>query len=66
MPHPERRIRPTHLASQEPERDYRDLTPGERIAMVDELTRTAWAFKTGESSMPRMSRDLGRVIRGRR
>lgn len=66
MPHPERRIRRTQLASQEPERDYRDLTPGERIEMVDELTRTACAFKTGESSLPRMLRNLGRVIRGRR
>ncbi|MHB0968151.1 MAG: hypothetical protein ACYC9N_06675 [Thermoanaerobaculia bacterium] len=66
MPRSKRTIRRTKLASQERERDYRDLTAGERLAMVDTLTRTAWAFHTGESSEPRLSRDVGRVIRGRR
>lgn len=43
--------------------DHAHLTPSERIEMVDELTRTAWAFYTGSSDEPEFRRDVVRVVR---
>jgi hypothetical protein len=48
-----------------PPRDH-SRTPGELVAMVWELTRQAWTFKDGRFDEPRLRRDVGRVIRGRR
>jgi len=45
---------------------YAHLTPSQRIDMVDELTRTAWAFYTGSSDEPQFRRDVVRVVRGAR
>ena len=42
------------------------LSPAERVAMVWPITVRAWAFKTGVLDEPRLRRDVGRVIRGRR
>jgi hypothetical protein len=42
------------------------LTPAERIALVWPITLQAWAFKTGVLNEPRLRRDVGRVVRGRR
>ncbi len=42
------------------------LSPSERVAMVWPITVQAWAFKTGVLDEPRLRRDVGRVIRGRR
>lgn len=39
------------------------LTPGERIDMVWEITRTAWTFKDPEFRESRLRRDIARVIR---
>jgi hypothetical protein len=46
--------------------DESRLTPGERVAMVWQLTREAWTFKDGRWDEPRLRRDVGRVIRGGR
>jgi len=46
--------------------DYAHLTPGQRIDMVEELTRTAWAFYTGSSDESQVRRDVVRVVRGAR
>ncbi len=43
--------------------DHAHLTPSQRIEMVDELTRTAWAFSTGSSDEPEFRRDVVRVVR---
>jgi hypothetical protein len=42
------------------------LSPSARLAMVRPLTLQAWAFHTGLSHEPRLSRDVVRVIRGGR
>jgi hypothetical protein len=42
------------------------LSAAERLAMVWPLTLQAWAFKTGTVDEPRLRRDVGRVVRGRR
>jgi hypothetical protein len=42
------------------------LTPAERVEMVWQLTRDAWTFKDGRWDEPRLRRDVGRVVRGRR
>ena len=39
------------------------LTPGERIEMVWELTKNAWAFKEPGFRESRLRRDVVRVIR---
>ena len=41
-------------------------TPAERFALVWPITLKAWAFKTGVLDEPRLRRDVGRVVRGRR
>jgi hypothetical protein len=43
--------------------DVEHLTPSERVAMVWELTKTAWSFKDREFRESRLRRDIGRVIR---
>lgn len=51
----------------EPEEDdVLRLPAAERLAMVWPLTLQAWAFKTGTVDEPRLRRDVGRVVRGRR
>jgi len=40
--------------------DTAHLTPGERVAMVWEITKDAWAAKDHE---PRLRRDVARVVR---
>jgi hypothetical protein len=44
---------------------YREMTAAERIAIVDVLTRQAWAFREGFDPESRLRRDVVRVIRGR-
>jgi hypothetical protein len=39
------------------------LAPSARLAMVWPLTLQAWAFYTGLSHEPRLSRDVVRVVR---
>jgi hypothetical protein len=39
------------------------MTPGERISLVWEITKTAWAFKEPGWRESRLRRDIGRVIR---
>jgi hypothetical protein len=39
------------------------LTPGERIDMVWELTKNAWAFKEPGWRESRLRRDVARVVR---
>lgn len=50
---------------EEPEYDpaIMELTPGERIDMVWEITKTAWAFYDPEFRESRLQRDVVRVIR---
>jgi len=48
------------------EDDYSQMTPGERLDVVEELTLTAWEFRTGSKLESRLRRDVGRVIRGAR
>ena len=57
-------MRKTTLERQGTERDVRDLTPGQRMAMVSTLSGQAWQFKepTGEERMVR--RKIVRTIRG--
>ncbi|MFN2421855.1 MAG: hypothetical protein ABR527_10865 [Gemmatimonadota bacterium] len=43
--------------------DYAAFSPGERLAMVWELTRQAWTFKEGKEPESRLRRDVVRVIR---
>ncbi|HEY0157391.1 MAG TPA: hypothetical protein VGF28_08915 [Thermoanaerobaculia bacterium] len=52
---------------EEPEFDEATLamTHGERIDMVWEITKTAWAFKEPDFRESRLRRDVARVIRRR-
>ena len=45
--------------------DLKDKTPGELIAMVDELTLDAWAFKENLDVEPRLQRHIVVVKRRR-
>lgn len=57
-------VRKTQLANaDDADMDYVALTPSDRLALVAELTRAAWAFRTGRTNEPRLARDVGRVIR---
>jgi hypothetical protein len=59
---------PTRKLRLDDEDKYDDtlhLTPGERIAMVWEITKTAWTFKDSSFRESRLRRDVGRVVRGR-
>lgn len=60
---------PTRKLRLEDEDRYDDtatLTPGERIEMVWEITKSAWAFKDPSFHESRLRRDIARVIRNRR
>jgi len=41
------------------------MTPSERIALVERLTRNAWAFKGEQVDGTRLRRDVVRTRRGR-
>lgn len=58
--------RKTTLAHEGEQDDVSHLSPSERFAMVWQLTVQAWTFKDGQWNEPRLRRDVGRVIRGRR
>ena len=59
-------VRKTTLARQGTERDVRDLTPAERIAMVWTLSVQAWKFKEPTADERRLRRQIVRTIRGQR
>ena len=59
-------VRKTTLERQGTERDVRDLTPGERMAMVWTLSVQAWQFKEPTGDEPRLRRHVVRTVRGRR
>jgi hypothetical protein len=46
--------------------DVSDLSPGERMSMMWQLTLQAWMFKEGLTDEPHMRRDIVCVIRGNR
>jgi len=48
---------------EEPEDDYSQFTPSERVAMVWEITKTAWAFKDPSWRESEFRRDVVRIIR---
>jgi hypothetical protein len=54
------------LAEEGRQNDVAHLTAGERIELVWELTKTAWALKDPHFRESRLRRDVGRVVRGRR
>jgi hypothetical protein len=56
-------IRIRRLHDPEDDEYVRRLTPGERMAMVWQLTLQAWAFKEGLADEPRLRRDVVRVVR---
>jgi hypothetical protein len=58
--------RKTRLGEEGPDRYLASLTPSERMQMVWTLTLQSWMFKTGSTDEPRLRRDIGRVVRGRR
>lgn len=45
--------------------DVAHLTPGQRVEMVEELTKQAWTFKDGHWNESRLRRDVVRTVRGR-
>lgn len=60
---PTRKLR---LEDEDRHDDTAALTPGERIEMVWEITKSAWAFKDPSFHESRLRRDIARVIRRRR
>ena len=58
--------RKTRLGDETPDPRVAAMTPGERVAMVQELTAQAWAFKDGHWDEPRLRRDVVRTLRGGR
>lgn len=46
--------------------DVRRLAPGERVAMVWQLTAQAWTFKDGHWDESRLRRDVVRTVRSGR
>src|ERR1051325_11699933 len=48
---------------EEPEDDYSQFTPSERVAMVWEITKNAWAFKDPNWRESEFRRDVVRIIR---
>ena len=58
-------VREVRLGEKEPN-PYAHLTPEERIGMVWEITKAAWAFKGHSDVDPTLQRHIGRVVsRGR-
>jgi hypothetical protein len=55
------RVKPLH--DRDDDLDIRQLTPGERIALVWPLTVDAWAFMGEPIGESRLPRDVGRVLR---
>ena len=56
-------VRKLALADEGKFSDVEHLTPSERVAMVWELTKSAWAFKDGDFRESRLRRDIARVVR---
>jgi hypothetical protein len=54
------------LGEEGPDPYLASLTPAERIGMMWTLAVQAWMFKEGVLREPRLRRDVGRVVRGRR
>jgi hypothetical protein len=48
-----------------PDEGMAALTPGQRVEMVEELTKQAWIFKEGRWNESRLRRDVVRVIRSK-
>jgi hypothetical protein len=63
-----KRLRKSTLREQGRETDHLLATPGERIEMIEEITRDAYAFKEGGSDLVerRLQRDVVRLFRGGR
>ena len=59
--HTPTRIRRLH--DEEDDEYLRGLEPGERMAMVWQLTLQAWAFMEGLVDEPRLRRDVVRIVR---
>ena len=57
-----------YALGEEPEYDPHTmaLSPGERIEMVWQITKDAWAFKEPSFRESRLRRDVARVVRRRR
>lgn len=60
-----RQTRRKHLHDPEPDDDLRDVTPGDRMAMVWPITVTAWAFMGEPVGESRLQRHTVRILRGR-
>lgn len=43
--------------------DVARMTPGERVSLVWEITKSVWAWKTGTLEEPVFRRDVAHVIR---
>ena len=63
MSDPARTIRVRKLSEQGAERDLQHTTPAERIGMMWQLTRDAWAFKGEPVDESSFQRHVVRVIR---
>lgn len=57
------RVRKTTLAGQRSTNDVASLTPGERMAMVWEITKDTWAFMGKPVDESRLQRHVVRVYR---
>ena len=57
-------MRKTTLERQGTERDFRDLTPAQRMAMVWTLSGQAWQFKEPTDEERMVRRKIVRTIRG--
>jgi hypothetical protein len=57
-------VRKTTLERQGTERDVRDLTPAQRMAMVWTLSVQAWQFKEPTGEERKLRRNIVRTIRG--
>lgn len=57
-------MRKTTLERQGTERDVRDLTPAQRMAMVWTLSGQAWQFKEPTDEERMVRRKIVRTIRG--
>jgi hypothetical protein len=61
-------VRRKRLSDPDDDPTVERMSPGERMEMVWTLTLQAWAFMEGidPDDEPRLRRDVGRVVRGRR
>jgi hypothetical protein len=60
---PTRKLR---LEDEDKHDDMAHLTASQRVAMVWEITKDAWAHKDAHVGESRLRRDVARVVRGRR